>query len=195
MNIREFKFNPNDGRKRERDAKPEPKPRDNRIQERIEEINRPPKEINLPAKEIVEIKEIETTSQPPFPTFGAAQIITEHTQKFIPTRAPPVPTNAKVQNLADMTGQRRTPTPQLDTSFKNVENVTRMEDGRVYVTRVYKSYEDAFEAMDATRLKMNQPPQTQEPPKQESCNFCGKGLLKQGYTMVCPYCHYVPDKV
>jgi hypothetical protein len=178
MNINDFKFNPKDGRKRQKENNP--------IAERIEKVD---------IKQVIsQPKEPQKVQMKPDPTDihknKSTEIITEHTHKFIPTKAPPVPIAPKIQTLTEVTAKKPLPLSDGDISFKNVENIARMEDGRVLVTRVYSSYEEAISIMEALKAK----PAEKMEKKDTSCHLCGSGLLKQGYTLVCPYCFYEKNK-
>lgn len=177
-NIRDFKVNYNDGRKREKQGHQK---KDNPHQNNIDKL------VSTPIEEKVEVTRVIDKSPP---DFEKIEIVTEKSQVFVPTKAPPLPTNNQYPMSNVNTREKAL---QLDGSLKNVESISRMSDGKVYVTRVYDNYEQALETIEAIKRR----PPVQPEPKPEvksSCETCGGGLMRQGYTMVCPFCYYEKNR-
>lgn len=186
MKSKAYIVNINDGRIREGDIKLKKESLKSVKKSKIATM--PDKIIPITSETTTVTKNVtDNVNPPPFTTYNRSNININKPKKFTPTVAPPVPGKVNISTLKDITPnipQKEVPKKPLiipEGDFSNVENITRMEDGRVAVTRVFKSYEDALETVK---------PPKEKPKEAEPCNLCGSQFEKQGHKLVCPYCYY-----
>ena len=169
MNNKAYVVNNKDGRKREIDLRGEPEP------------------INKKETYKQNVVESEIIIDPPFATLNSPNVSINPSRKFTPTMAPPLPGKVNISTLKEVAKPIVQPPAQIkhlpvqEGDLSNIENITRLEDGRVAITRIFKSYEDAIGTIK---------PQKPQPKPNEPCNLCGSSFEKHGYKLVCPYCYY-----
>jgi len=111
-------------------------------------------------------REIETES--------SNSIKVDKSGRFIPSIAPPIPGRFTISSLKEMTETEQVP----EGDFTNVEDIRLLNDGRVVVSRVFNSYDEAVNNI------------SRNGDMGKTCDFCGSKFHRKGYKLVCPYCYY-----